>query len=365
MRIKWWVWTLAIIIFALGVPLCLHFYNDFRQQAELDEQIRLAKSEGIPVTAADYAAAIPPATEAENAAPIYRQIQQLVRGDKKVREALDEIRAKHTIAEQRFVLLGVSEVGKLLDEATDKPQCWFDRDWRKGMAVLMPEYATMKQGARVLLLRGTISAADNKADQAMADALRALIIAKHSREEGSTIGALVSDSIIEMTLSSLAAWSTQHPDQPQYRATFDETLTAWPRPDLRRELRDSLMNHLSIIELCATPAGRHELGLRDEDASKLDRIMPIFLNQQRAKVEIVKAERDYWRAISGEKVDEKAVKAAVEARDKAMIAFPTALDISTKLTGSEDGSDQAVARLRGWKERKERFIALGKGLKAR
>ena len=95
-------------------------------------------------------------------------------------------------AAQSLLAARRGELG-VLEEAVKRPKCWFDRNWSDGPGVLLPEYADMKEAAKLLAIRGSVAANRGDWASALADVGRVFVIARHAGTEPHVISRLVRD----------------------------------------------------------------------------------------------------------------------------------------------------------------------------
>src|SRR5665213_797020 len=184
MKPKTIVWSIvAAILFLVAAILAWKRVVANREATEYQEQLNLARSEGLPTTAAEFAATIAPAKPEENAAPLYRELPAAFKplGDFPTTEAklLNDPSAKN-LAAAKAVIQNAKACFAIIDEATAKPKCWFNRDWSDGAAVLLPEYASLKEAAKLLAMRGTVAADEGRVGDALKDAAEIIRLSRHA-----------------------------------------------------------------------------------------------------------------------------------------------------------------------------------------
>ena len=305
--------------------------SDNRAEADFQEQIRLARLDGIPTTAAEFKATISPALSIENAAPFYRRLKSL---DAKGADPLKTANAlifkpgPKTLRAAQVLLDEHREYLKVVDQAILRPRCWFDRDWSLGPAVLMPELADMKRAAKFLRLRGSMAVARGDPNAALRDVRGIFRISEHSGEEQTLIADVVKQGIFSIGLQAVGFWALTHRDTPTYGQTLREMAPKFPMPDCKKEHRDDFYGMLWLLEQGSTPEGRKNLGLREQDIPLDIRLSSLFANQPKAKFDIVKAERDYWSAFKLPKKDRDGHQEKDnEIIKNAIVAFPYAATI--------------------------------------
>jgi|GEM_PF-1677181 len=347
MKKRIWIGIAAIVVLAVGIGMIVTKVHANQDAAALDEQLRLARAEGIPTTWQEFAATIPAATPAENAAPLYRQLAAAT-ADLKGKPSYDtdysDLDAEvvfhtstHVIKRAHTFLTDRKAVLELADRASKLPKCWFNRDWSQGFGTLFPEFAYMKGAAKAVAVRGALAAASHDPTAALADNREILLIGRHAGCEPFIISRLVGESVDWIAVRELSEWAFAFPaERAIYHDALVKAIAAMPRPDLKAEHSQDLSNILSLIDLSLTPEGRAKLGLHEDEVGLLNKIAPLLLSQPKARVEIVKAEREYWEALDQPpgKMG-PLLEGAARRRDTALHAFPLA-DKLYEMFGSED-----------------------------
>lgn len=354
-----------VLLFVLGsaiavaaVPVVGFYLKARRDEDAFQEQLRLARSEGLPTTAKEFAATIEPAKPEENAAPLYRRLKG------KLRDSSDaygmSIRFAHRpdaqlMAESKRYLARHQDVIETVEAAAKLPKCWFDRDWTDGMAVLLPEFADMKGAARIVMLRACIAAEERRVDDAIRDTRLVRKIAHHARQEPTAIAQLVSESIDLYAMRRLADWSFHFRD-PRYAKELGAVIAARPEPDPKKESRDNLFGILTLVELSQSAEGREKLGLREEDMPKeIERVFSLILDKGKAKADLVRWQRAWWKAIDAPKPERLAkMDEATHETYKALLAFPVAARLLEALSS---GPVPVAYRREQWRANQIRYQA--------
>lgn len=243
----------------------------------------------------------------------------------------------------------------LAESAARRPKCWFNRDWEEGYALLLPEFSAMKSVSRLLDVRAQIAMLEGRPQDAFRDLDTITRIGDHAGQEPTVIAGLVAEGIHWIRVSSLAARAYKSRDSATL-AELKRAIEEVPTPNLKRECRGDLYSLLSLVELSQTEAGREKLGLKPDDVAPGEAIFPILLNPSRARIDIVKAHREYWAAL--DKSYPERLKSTEAARSKlyrALMAFPTAARVYGAFTNDEDPFPK---RLENFRARKLQYVAL-------
>jgi hypothetical protein len=254
-------------------------------EAEFQKQLRLARLEGLPTTVAEYEATLPQINPEENAAPIYMKLAALKSGWP-ARDALDKSILYEPTKENRATAKDALRDAKaaliLIEAATAKPNCRFESDWSQGPRILLTEFASMKNAAKVLLVRAQLSAVEGDSASALSDAEAILRIAGHLDDQSDLMSYLTGESIRQIGLSLLAMLAVQFPDQQAYRQGLEDAVTEWEVPLLKPLFRGELVEIFSVIEL-----------VEKEKSTVAGQTAPVQLPLA-ARVEVVKAARLRW-----------------------------------------------------------------------
>lgn len=366
MKRRWLSILFGLIVAGVAIGLVVTKIHSAGDERAFQEQIRLARAEGLPTNWQEYAATIKPAPSAENAAPLYRQLKGKTRtkdDPTKIDDNLLFHRNDKALASAETFLKQNQAVLEIAEKASRLPRCWFDRDWSEGFAVLMPEFADMKFGAKLLALRGSICADRGDAKGALENVKQMLAVAGHAGEEGHVISRLVREAIMTMAVQHLAYWSLVHRDQPAYANAIRQGIDGLAKPNLKEEHRDELYAILSLVDLSVTPEGRKKLGIREEDVGAGEKIFPVFLSRPKAKLKIVKAIRAYWAALDRPSSEQAPLfQSARTELGSGLLAFPTAFTCYESLAG---GDDATALRLPTWVSRRLQYTALQRALSSR
>lgn len=335
-----WLWLGAALLLVGVLFWGAARINARHAQAAFEEQLRLARTEGLPTNADEFARTIRTVAPAANAAPFYQRLAGLARKGDPVQVTLELIfrRDAKSRSDAENMLRENGKFLTIVDQAVRRPGCYFRRDWSKGPAVVLREYADMKKAARYLALRGALSVDRNDPASALADIGGMFRIADHAAAEQLRISELVSLSIRVMACKALAYWAFVHRDNPAYRLALGKAIDRIPRPDIRWISRDELFMTLWLLDRSTTAEGRKEIGLRDGDFPGAYGIITLFMNQPKARVDVVKAERRWWRAFALTRKDRDRVQGEAEAQLSSVLrAFPIAAylhDQMGTITGS-------------------------------
>lgn len=340
MKRRFWLGLGSVLVVGTVSVFIYRGVQARRDAADLEEQLRLARAEGLPVTMAEYVALIPKAIPSENAALLYKTLgkkfKALAESKSSDPDFLLSTRPFSTdLAKVQAYLSGRKDILDVVDEATRLPHCWFDRDWSLPFATMMPEFGPMKQAAKLVLLRGTLEEQSGHVTMAIDNAHEAMKMAAHIGEEPGVIPQLVREAVYSMSLRALAVWAMRNPGRPEYLRALKEGVSGMHIPDMRRENADHLAGLLALVDLSTTPEGRKRLG--EEDVGALNKLASLLLSQAKGRVQIVQAERERWAAMSlPPNQREPRLEEANLKLSKGLFAFPLAFKLYENLGSGDD-----------------------------
>lgn len=297
-------------------------------EAELQEQLRLARLEGLPTSVAEFEATLLKIKPEDNAAPIYRQLMKLKPSwDKDPAIAREFIwdSTKENPEKDRETLERLKEALALIDAATSKPKCLFDRDWNQGILIIQPEFVHMKAAVKPLFIRARLSAAEGNHSSALKDCLAIFRIGHHARGQHDILSDLVGEAVRTLGMNALGTLAMRYPAQTLYRQAIDNAVREWEVFPRKSAYRYSLVEVLATIEICSTKEGRATVGIKEQDVLLLGEIMEKAQPPVLAKARIVRAMRKRWAAFDAPASKQKDLMQEAEHEFyKALVTFPIA-----------------------------------------
>lgn len=209
----------------------------------LDAQIAAAKKEGIPLTPEDLNAIVK-VPDDQNAAPFYSQAIAMLKDRPKVGKVVSAVSSAAmgspkpedaALAESSLPTL--DPLYALLEKATQKPRCDWNRDWSKGSNILFPEFSTMRNFSRITTYRAEQRSANGDWQGALHDIAMSAKISQHAGDDPILIGMLVQSGDEAITVHSFNRIILEHKDDARFltqaRKVFDGL---GPLPNFRRSL---------------------------------------------------------------------------------------------------------------------------------
>lgn len=213
--------------------------------ADYDAAMQAAKEAGLEL---DFEKALPTAPPEQNAGPDYRAFVAWARSaDKSEREAYG-IAANGRVgsrlvsdAEASQAIATIRPALEIAERALSKPKCAFDRDWSNMASTLLPEYADMKQLAKVMASEARLHAKAGRREATLRTLTGIRRISEHADDEPILIATLVSvaiRAIADHTLLEVVEAQPQWAGDPAFVA-----LTA----ALPRDLRAGLPGDVAMV----------------------------------------------------------------------------------------------------------------------
>ncbi len=244
-RSKSW-WKISCIG-CVGLP-CLSLMLAFgwikcqigKEGDKLEPELAKLKKMGIP-TEPEELNPKPPVTDAENAALLYRQVD----------EALQKVKSSETQRVVRLIgeytgapgdradyiasLQKHKAVFDLIEPLRNKPRVDFKRDYSKGFDILLAEYGQLKSLTKLLSARIVYWIDQKNYDRALRDLELQYVIANHLSEEPMLIGGLVCIALNAIAHASLDRFLYAIQDNQPMLAKTEAMLTRHQRvPSIRK-----------------------------------------------------------------------------------------------------------------------------------
>ncbi len=230
------------------------------------EQLALARKEGIPTTTEEFAALMPPVAPEENAALHYKKLEGLSFDFttsnnlqfKLVREPSPEL-----LEQANKFLATHQQTLEHLDAATSLAKCRFDRDWSKVGFVRSQGGSAAHSSSHLLKLRGTYRMLKGDAQGAIADADRIGQMADHFGQEPSPSAQHIRDNLEDDVLEALADWSYARRGDPIFLDALNERIDRYSQNAKKSPVWASwLVDGAYILDRIWTASGRTELNIK-------------------------------------------------------------------------------------------------------
>lgn len=213
---------------------------------ELQEERRLAKLAGLPLSVEDLRPKAP-IPDSENAAIPLREAHQLISGNdaadrlgvttQELSDARSFLQGRRLTVRLNQEPQGAKELlrvfAKPLDLARDaarRPYYYFDRQWEAGVALPFPEFTSFRQIIHSLLVASWVKASNGRKDEALEDMVAAARICRLVRDEPSVIAAIVSSSGEAVVLTILQHLQRTDPSDRFWLFATDQVVAAFGPP---------------------------------------------------------------------------------------------------------------------------------------
>ena len=220
------------------------------------DAIAAAKKSGLPVSGAELAKPLPPASQ--NAAPIYEQLIQTMKDSplEKQDAILDTYGSEMhpspaDTQEAAAALTRRQDLVTIAHQAAAIPKCVFDRPWASGdiVSIPMPELAKVRQAMRLISTESQVMAHQGQAMSAVRNDSLGFRLAHHAESDGVAISLLVRMAIELITLRGLQKiMVTSNGDGQVARAAADAIDKNWTAPQISPIVRRETGFEISIIE---------------------------------------------------------------------------------------------------------------------
>lgn len=186
-----------------------------RAQARLPGELKKARALGMAITPVDMRRPVAP--RGKDAAPDYVELTARLK-DRPIDKAVEALYSKSgpltrnavELTKIESLLNQRNDLLELIDRAAAKPTCVFQRDWSQGAAVLLPEYAAMRQGVRLLRGESLIESRHGRPMVAVRHLKMAFQVTRHAASEQIAIAHLVGLALEAITLEGLRQVIMEH-----------------------------------------------------------------------------------------------------------------------------------------------------------
>lgn len=274
--------------FALPALCCLGSVFSFmaagnQADGEIKGYVKELRAMGWP-TEPDDLTKRPTPSESENAAPLIRKATDLLQNDKEISASWKLVSrsiarsakpADAKAAEAAFPKL--LPVVALAEQIGTKTKCDFQRDWKKGVFLLFPEYSKMRDLARLLLIKAERQSKAGDPIGALKTISLSQGIARHAGSEPTLIALLVNISIESSNHDGIDKILHRHGESPTVRNATRKVLSGFdPVPSLRYYMGGEMtMNRNTIHMFKNVEEMRRALGAQSQDGQSNGPTIPL------------------------------------------------------------------------------------------
>jgi hypothetical protein len=254
--IRWISTAVTVLAVLISLPVVWMQFQLQAAKGAVNRQRQAAKSENIPVMAADLKRN-PPVPERDNAAPFYTTLsdQYTKHKDKWDQASKPAMRIVGTQEQQgdakiaRKLLADSVNVLALLEKALARPDCDFSRQWEKGADVELPELSAMRHAARLLAIKAELLDRDGKPNEALKQIEKGSKLAQHSNADKCLISLLVQIALERILEREWHQLVNRHADNPTFLDRAARADTAFGKlPSLNAATRREIGIVLLIID---------------------------------------------------------------------------------------------------------------------
>lgn len=281
-----------------------------RSASDLNAEIKAARAEGLWTSWRDIpsASSIP---ADQNAGPVYtaecsKIVTILGKDEKEFEAARDAVYfGAPTPTEIQTFSAGLAKLAPTLaviESATARPQCIFQRNWELGTYVMFPEYGYAKSTARLLATRAVLEAEHGEIEESTHSLLSAARLCRHIGDEPILISSLVevaNEAILDRAMERII---DHHPTDLTLLSGVREAVVALGPPmSLRHALQAELPMTLTAMDgLAKHPtdwnlmvSGSNELPGSSVEPNLMGRLVAFGPVRDALKVNLIQ----YWREI--------------------------------------------------------------------
>ncbi len=291
--------TLAIVLIALGIYgyfVLRSVVSTAQVEANsLPAELAAARREGLPLEPSDLRPATP-IPDDQNAANVYRAISPKIShlpsipSDSIANVAIGDGTTKDIAKVQNYLTHHENQLSQI-EGASYLPHCDFKPRWEEGMELLFPDFARLREVARLFAARAMLKSKSGDPIGALSDIATAGRIARHAGEVPTIIGSLVQiaiDAIADRAfLQVLHAHST---DSKVLQAAQSAAAAFDPSPDVAHTFGgEAVMLRMTIHKI------RDSTEALDESVAHF---VPIRLKNRRVWCDAWEARMiHYWRRV--------------------------------------------------------------------
>lgn len=268
-------WLFAFVL--LGYFFWLH-----SAKTAYDRELARMNAAGIPLTEQDVLAIIPKVAEADNAAADFRlmseQLKRVPKSETNVSDLLTSIGSGKPnpvdLGNAKLLLSRHAEVLRALESAGKKSGLDFHRDWSEGFLVLFPEYAQIKNGAKLLALRFYVAVEEGRIDDAISDARLSCRLGQLLYQEPNSIAYLVARAVEAIAVQGLLRAAHFHPELSQLLVAAEELTKKMHTGNFKNSVGWDAYSFVAIFEMAKDDEKRKEMmfGMEPEPPSIWERI---------------------------------------------------------------------------------------------
>ena len=264
--------------------------------SRFQQQLALARKEGIPTTGKELSDSLPALKDSENAASYYskledRQYESPPAGWKEIDELLKRdpkaaITSTSALIEKEKNDIANFEIGASL------AHCNFNRNWASPEWMDHRDYG-LKKAIYLISTRAALFAAQGKHELAVKDAGLLMNLAAQLREEPGQFGEIMRFTAESVGLNLLGKLAVRYQNVPEYLVKLKSSLKSASTVNPKNVLKTELIEIITLIDYVESKAGRERWRITDHEYSEALK-MPIPQSKDEGKALIVEGFRKRW-----------------------------------------------------------------------
>ncbi len=213
----------------------------------LPTELDAARREGVLFSPPDLRPAqrIP---QSQNAAPLYLQIDAALRGRSKSVKDEDNrvnklVRSKNPAEKElaRQILDRRAKELALAEQAVERPFCRFDRQWELGPKLMLPEYASMREIARLLAARAFLESDSGNVQAAFRTISIGTRMGRQAGEDPIILAMLINVFIYTLMDSAFQEVALAHKNDPRAISLGSGAAAFPPLPEFEQAMRGEVV----------------------------------------------------------------------------------------------------------------------------
>lgn len=330
MRARWvWIGIPALVAIAFVAFWGYNRQAEVEAQRALDDQLRLAKAEGIPITTEDMSLLYPRVPDAQNAAVEFAEIRKrmLDHGDSSrwrslvsnwdpVTQTFRDRHAVEVFAER------MKPYEELLKRAVKKPKFVPHRKWEDGFAVTFEDLDSIYEAVRSMLVSTDLAVVDRRWDDVISSCTLGNQVAELVEQEESVYAKSVAIRIRTLCAREIIdglAFAPEHSGLLNTLTLITRSHSPWNRQNL---VKTEVLEFLNGLNFLATPEGIKSYPINQRGA--LERLPKPNAQMLKAKAEIIQCLRSaHTAALAPYEQRKLAVKDATTRASEALLVYPS------------------------------------------
>lgn len=293
-----------VAVFTLLV-MFLYIYGGTQLNSRLEHELKLARTEGLPVTDEDIAKTNPRIPDSQNAALIYAKIKPvpyLIISSKFYKSENGSFTPEDVAQVQKIIASG-KETFDLLERAAKLEGCWTDLRHEDPDMSTVINYSIFRNAYIMLLIRGAYAKWEGRNQDVLADYKRLDRIKEHLYMMKDPRAFDLHHEITEGQVEYLAAWAMVEPPESIWHKELNSLIENYTPPSNKQLAWLILSTDKYVFDSLSSRKSRAErLGIKDSEESSIsfmDHAKYIGKSPKGGFFQVVKGRRLYWAEVTG------------------------------------------------------------------